>query len=113
MGKIALIICSFLIVLNTLAGLIFSIYEPFNYVFGDISILITGGLLYLLARSSASDGFKIGLVVVLCITGIIRFFMALASRQEIENNTLLLVFIAVVGLEVMLYVVARYLKKFE
>lgn len=90
MGKIILIISLIMVLLNTLAGLIFSGYEPFNYVFSDINILITGGLIYFVANSNASDGFKIGISSFFFLTGAIRFLIAVFSNQGFENNLLLL-----------------------
>jgi len=112
MGKIALIISTVLVILNTLAGLIFSEYKQLNYVFSDISIILTGGLLYVIANSKTSDGYKVGLYIILCITGIIRFFMAVFSSQAFEDNFLLLIFCAIVGFETVLYLLANFMKKF-
>ena len=112
MVKISLIILIILAVFNTLAGLIFSGYETFNFVFGDISLLLSGGLLHLLARSNAPDGFKIGLYFMLAIFGVIRFFMALFISQVFEDNYLLFLFIAIFCIEVIFFILVKFMKSF-
>jgi hypothetical protein len=89
-----------LIFLNTLCGLILSFYPTFNMVFGDISILISAGILYFLFKSSINDGFKIGLSLLFVLSGLIRFICAVASIQQLENNISLLVFSLFVVLEI-------------
>jgi hypothetical protein len=69
-------------------------------------IVITTSILYLLYKLDNADGFKIGLTVVFAITGLFRFFCAVSSINQFENNFGLLIFIIILSIEsIMLFIV--------
>ena len=95
--------------LNTIIGLVLSNYSNFNMVFADISILCSTGILYYLFNSSIADGFKIGVGFVAVLSGLARYFCALFSIGQIENNIALILFICLISFEVIAVFVAQKL----
>ena len=79
MKKLLLIAGFILIVLNTLIGLMISIYSPFNYLMVDLSLLISTVLIYLFSNSNISDGYKIGFTVLFTITGLAKVVCSIVA----------------------------------
>jgi hypothetical protein len=107
MRKIILVIGSVLVLLNTIAGLIFQNYEINRVLFSDLSLICSLIIYFFLNKINISDGFKIGLTLVYIFTGIIRFFLAITANNYFENNYSLFVFIGIIGLEC----IALYISK--
>ena len=95
--------------LNTIIGLVLSDYSNFNMLFVDISILISTVVLYYLFNSSITDGFKIGVGFVAVLSGLARYFCALFSIGQIENNIALIIFMCLISFELIAVFVAQKL----
>ena len=111
MKKIVLVIGVLLVLLNTLAGLIISAYEPFNYLLTDLSLIFTTVFIFGLVSSKVDDGFKIGLSVLFSITGIVRFFLLMFIPQQWENNGLIIGVAGILVLEIICFAVPFVAKK--
>lgn len=96
--------------INTMFGMVFSVYEPFNLVMADASILISIGLFFGAYKSSMPDGFKIGLTILFAITGLIRFVCSVISPDYFKNNLSLLVFVVFLSGEFLMLFVGKNLK---
>ena len=97
--------------LNTLAGLVISAYEPFNYLLTDLSIILTTIFIFVLANNKIDDGFKIGLSVLFSITGVVRFLLLMFISQQLENNGVLLGVAGILALEIICLTVPFVAKK--
>ena len=93
MKNLVLILGGLLFILNTLAGLIISSFETSNILFTDISILLTTLLLHKIVTSQMDNGYKIGIGFFLCLSGFIRYFLALFSAEGFKDNWTLLIFL--------------------
>ena len=111
MKKLVLIIGIFLVLFNSLLGVIISAYEPFNYLLTDLSIILTTIFIFVLANSKIDDGFKIGLSVLFSITGIVRFLLLMFISQQLENNGVLLGVVGILTLEIICLTVPFVAKK--
>jgi heme/copper-type cytochrome/quinol oxidase subunit 4 len=111
MKKLVLIIGVLLVLFNTFAGLIISAYEPFNYLLTDLSIILTTVFMFVLVSGKIDDGFKIGLSVLFCITGIVRFLLFMFISQQLENNGILLGVAGILALEIICLTIPFVAKK--
>jgi hypothetical protein len=102
MKKIAILTGIVLLIINTLVFIILNDYKLHNMLFANVSIILTSLLLFFLIKFKNADGFKIGLTFVFVITGVIRFSCAILSNNEIQNNFSLLIFVLIIGLEIIL-----------
>jgi len=99
MKKIVLIIGGLFLVLNTLAGLIASSYQPINFLMADLSIILTFAIFYWITVSGLSVALKIGFICLFIITGIIRLVCMIVMPPEWEDNYFLIIFAAIFFLE--------------
>ena len=95
MKKLIFIIVALLIVLNTFVGFILSNYVALNFLLTDLSLALSAGLLYFVVSSKMTNGFKIGLTVLLLLTGIVRCLCVAFADQTWANNYC---FIAAIGI---------------
>jgi hypothetical protein len=100
-----------LLVLNTVIGLVLSGYSNFNFLFADLSILLTTGFMYYLLNSSIADGFKIGLGFFTVLLGLGKFSCAVFSPERIENNIAFIIFVCLIFLELVAVVFAQKMSK--
>lgn len=99
-----------LVLINTVASLIFQDYATHKMLFSDFSIILTTGLLYLMYQIKTADGFKIGYTLLFGLTGLIRFFCAVSSSSEFKNNYAVLIFIIVLCIECVLIFVSHAMR---
>jgi hypothetical protein len=99
-----------LVLINTVAGLIFQDYATHKMLFADLSIILTTGILFLLYQMKTADGFKIGFSLLFGLTGLLRFICAVSSGDEFKNNYALLIFIIIFSLECVLIFVSHAMR---
>ena len=99
-----------LVLINTTVGLIFQDYATHKMLFGDLSIALSTGLLFLTYSLKTSDGFKIGYTLIFGISGLIRFICAILSTDELKNNIVLLIFIIILSVEGLLVFISHSLR---
>jgi len=100
MKNLILIIGAFLIVLNTLIGLIVSDYATLNFLLADLSIALSVGIIYFAACSKMANGFKIGLTVLFFFTGIARCLCMVFMPKTLIDNILIIVAVTVLFFEI-------------
>jgi hypothetical protein len=111
MKNLIIAIGAILVVFNTLVGLIISGYEPFNYLLVNVSIILTTGLIYLLAASKIDNGFKIGLAFLFTLAGIARAVCCVVQPQSAENNVLLIAVVGILLFEIACFAAASFAGK--
>ena len=99
MKNLILILGALLIALNTLIGLIISGYSTENFLFSNLSLAISAGLIYFVACSKMADGFKIGLASLFVVTGVVRFLCVALAPAVWEDNLLAIVAACVLVIE--------------
>ena len=108
---IILIILGFIIIFNTFAGAILEAYETSAWLWLDLSLAITGGLLYFLFASHIADGFKISMSIILSFSGIVRAVIMANIGTSMQNNIPLLVTVLILFLEIGGICLVSYLSK--
>ena len=111
MKNVVLIIGVILLAFNTLAGLIISVYSPFNYLMADLSILLTAVIIWWLAVSNYSGAIKIGLTVLFSVTGFARMICMIITSATWENNILILVGMGILMFELVCMAGALFVDK--
>ena len=110
MRKIILIIGGVLLLINSLSGLIISIYPLFNWLLVDVVLLFNTILIYWISNSTIKDGFKISLLYLLPIAGFITLLLALYSPYKFINNYCFLGILIIAGIEAMLVFICKSIK---
>ncbi len=113
MRKIYIILGVILVVVNSLFGLIFEAYEPFNWLMSDVVILLNAGFLQFLVHSRVSDGFKVALSFILPFIGFVMFVISVMLEKEFSNNFMLAVFLTLLSIQVILLLTASVLKSIK
>ena len=111
MKKITLIIGMLLLIFNTFSGLIIPVYQPYNFLMVDLSIILTTAIIGWLAGSKYSNATKIGLTVLLSITGFVRMICMIIMPATMENNILLLIAMGILILELICMAGALFVDK--
>ena len=109
MKNTLLLIGFVLLIINTACGLIFTGYDTFNMVFGDLSIVLSTILVYTSLQLNIADGFKIAYTVLFGISGLVRFYTAIISSQQFKDNFSFLLFITIFCVEIVLVFIAKAL----
>ncbi len=107
MKNITVIIGIILVLINTVASLIFQDYSTHKMLFSDFSIILTTGLLYLIYQIKTANGFKIGYTLFFSLTGLTRFICAISSSNKFQNNYAVLIFIIILCIECVLIFVSK------
>lgn len=98
MNKLVIIISACLLVVNVLAGLIISAYEPFNVCFSSGAIVVTAILLCLLNMVQLKDAFRISLAFLFTFCGLVEFILGCSCYPSFtDNGSLIAALLMVVG----------------
>lgn len=112
MKKILITIFIALLVLNTLTGLVISYYKPFNWMISNFIIMLSVSFVYLLNKSSTSDGMKIGFISILSFFSVTSFLLAVILPPYIEDNLILICLLLSVSIQLLTLIIPKYLTKF-
>ena len=98
MNRIVIIISVCLLVVNVLAGLIISVYEPFNVCFSSSAIVVTAVLLCLLNTVRLKDAFRISLAFLFSFCGLVEIILGCSCYPSFtDNGCLIAALLMVVG----------------
>jgi len=111
MKKLILIIGASLLLINTISGLIISVYQPFNFLMANLSIILTFAIIFWLIVSNVSSALKIGLSSLFSITGFIRMICMIAMPSTWENNIVIIIVAVILLLEFVCMAVGNYINK--
>ena len=111
MKSFIIFICTLLIALNTLIGLIVADYATLNFLLADLSIALSAGVIYFVASNKIANGFKIGLSVLLFFTGIVRCLCIAFIPPVCENNILILAAVGILLFELACVATALFANK--
>ena len=96
-----------LLVVNLLFGFILSSYEWINVAISSSTIVITMLLCILGNQSIIKDGFKVALILLFAIIGLLEYLIAVIMPSRFADNWCLIVIFLLLGLEVFLLIVAN------
>lgn len=111
MKRLVILVGAALFLLNTAVGMIFPGYAPLNFLLADLSILLSTGLIFLVANSRSDNGFKIGLGMIFTLTGIARFLFTAFMPERWHANICLTATIGVLIFEILCLCVCMFLSQ--
>lgn len=109
MKKIILLSSAVLFVTNLLFGVILSFYEGCNVALSSTVIAATGALLYLTDTIHLKDGFKVSLMILFSIAGVVEFVFSLFAPDRFTNNWWLILVIGLIAFEAILLIISNIL----
>lgn len=111
MKKLTVISGIFLIVLNTIAYLIFTKYELFNNILVSFSILSSFSMIYILSNKKNADAYRIALSFVYSFLGLAKVFISFFSKPTFADNFSIILILGIIFIEIILLFLVGYMNK--
>lgn len=111
MKKAILITSAILLTFNIIFGLILSSYDWFNVAVSSGIIILTVFLCLLADRATIKDGFKVSLLVLFFIIGLIQYILAVFMPSAFTDNWIFIAIIVLFGIEAILLTCANIVSK--
>ena len=109
MKKIVLITSGIIFILNTFCFIIYTRYNSSQFIFSSVGILTTALFLFFTSYWKIQNAYKIGLIFLFLITGIIKFIFSLLSSENFSNNIPLFLFISTICFEIIISTIVIYI----
>ena len=93
--------------MNLLFGVILSSYDIFNIVVSSTVIVATGVLLYVADSIHLKDGFKVSLMLLFAMVGVIEFILSLIATNHFTDNWWLILAIGLMAAEIILLIITN------
>lgn len=106
-----IVITILLLLVNFVAGLLLSAYEPFNVYFTSIVIVITAGLIGLLHAAKLKDAFVISLSFLFSFCGLVQFVLGCVSPPQVEDNGCVIASVVILTFEVVVLLICNLTSK--
>ena len=106
-----IVITILLLLVNFVAGLLLSAYEPFNVYFTSIVIVITAGLIGLLRAAKLKDAFVISLSFLFSFCGLVQFVLGCVSPPQVEDNGCVIASVVILTFEVVVLLICNLTSK--
>ena len=97
--SLVMIIGTMLLLMNTFAGFVLTVYHQFNMILNDVIIVMTTLLIYFVVKSRLKVVFRISLPFIFSVCGIVQFAMGFFSPAGIADNYILIGIVLLVILE--------------
>lgn len=107
MKKIIIFSCIVLLIANLLFGAILSFYGEFNVAISSVVIVVTGLLLYLTDIIRLKDGYKISLMLIFAVGGLLEFVLSLIAPNRLTDNWWLILVIGLMAAEAILLIITN------
>ncbi len=107
MKKIIIFSCIVLLIANLLFGAILSFYGEFNVAISSVVIVVTGLLLYLTDIIRLKDGYKISLMLIFAVGGLLEFVLSLIAPNRLIDNWWLILVIGLMAAEAILLIITN------
>lgn len=111
MKRIILLTSLVLLIMNLLFGAILSSYGIYNMMISSFVIVFTGILLYFTDSIRLKDGFKVSLMLLFAIGGLIEFVLSLFAPNRITDNWWLVAVVAIMAAEAILLILTNTVSK--
>lgn len=99
MKKAILITSAILLALNLIFGLVLSSYDWFSVAVSSGIIILTVSLCLLADRAVIKDGFKVSLLILFSIIGLIQYILAVFMPSAFTDNWIFIAIIVLFGIE--------------
>ena len=107
MKKFIILSCMVLLIANLLFGAILSFYGEFNVAISSVVIVVTGLLLYLTDIIRLKDGYKISLMLIFAVGGLLEFVLSLIAPNRLTDNWWLILVIGLMAAEAILLIITN------
>lgn len=107
MKRIILLSTGVLLIANLLLGAILSAYGVFNMLISSAVIAATGLLLYYTCIANLKDGYKVSLMLLFSVGGLIEFVLSLVAPNRLTDNWWLIVVIGFLAAEIILLIITH------
>ena len=107
MKKIIILSCTILLIANLLFGAILSSYGRCNVALSSSVILVTGILLFLTDTINLEDGYKVSLMLLFAIVGVLEFILSLIAPNRFTDNWWLILVIGLMAAEAILLIITN------
>ena len=91
-----------MLVVNGLLGLILTAYQSTKVYLNSAVILLSGIVLWMVSSTHLKDAFKISLISLFAIIGVIEYIVGFFAPSEWDNNWFAILVIAVLAIEIMI-----------
>lgn len=106
--KAILIIGFIFLICNTLFGLMLSIYPNINMIVNDIIIIATTLLLIQVNDMKLKDAFRMSLMAILSVTGILQWIIGIFSPARLEDNFGFIIILILLAIEAIILLIVKY-----
>ena len=107
MKKIIILSNIVLLFANLLFGTILSFYGGINVVLSSMVIVATGILLFLIDTVHLKDAYKVSLMLLFTIIGVLEFFLSLVAPNRVTDNWWLILVIGLIAVEVIILIITN------
>ena len=107
MKKVIILSCMVLLIANLLCGAILSSYGSCNVALSSSVILVTGILLFLTDTINLKDGYKVSLMLLFAIVGVLEFILSLIAPNRFTDNWWLILVIGLMAAEAILLIITN------
>ena len=111
MKNIVLVAGLLFLILNVVAGLLFTSYNIFNDIMVAFSIITTTVVVYILFCLKKGDLSRMFLTFVFILTGFLKILFALFSPSTLRNNYSILFILGLIFVEIIILLANYYNKK--
>ena len=111
MKKVLLYIGISILLLNIIAGLMLTIYHPFNVMVNSLIIIANTVMIMLLPHTKQKTAFVISLSFLFGIAEIIQLVLGCIMPEQYKDNWQLLLIITLLIIEIILFIITNTLSK--
>lgn len=107
MKRLIILTTIILLVLNLLLGLIITAYQFTNVYLNSAVILLSGIVLWVVSTTHLKDAFKISLISLFAVVGVIEYIMGFFAPVGWSNNWFAILVITTIALEIIFVLVTN------
>lgn len=111
MRRTTLTIAGILLVLNVVTGIILSSYQWQNVLLSTLAIILTAVFICLSATMPLKDGFKVSLLFIYMIIGVIEFVLGVVSKHVLLDNWVAIVALLFLAFEIIVLTIVWAVSK--
>lgn len=113
MKKIIIFTTLALIAANGFAGLLIGSYQPFNAIATSIALLLTGIMLYTVARIPLKNAFRTSFVFIISFIGLVLYLLMFFAKPQLQDNWCVIVGTVLLVMECILIFVAYQVNNYN
>lgn len=106
--NLSVIIGLIFLAINSLLGVLLSVYHPFNMWMNNFVIFFTTLLIYISTESEISAPFRISLPYFFSFCGFFQYVVTLFAPSRLQDNPAMVLILLMVCIELIIMVIVRY-----